>query len=1253
MNTSHESHSPARHVPRLAMDWMAETPEALYRRVDGAMVFADISGFTALSERLAARGRIGAEELVETLSRVFTWMLDAAALRGGQLIKFGGDALLILFDDRDTGGDAARQAAAAAVEMRAALRRAADIRTSVGRLKLGVSIGVHAGSFDYFLVGHPHRELVALGPGVTTVLQAENTAVAGEILLSPAAAAALPARATTAAAEGHRRLLWRTPPVEPVGRHARVNDREAAIGLLPRILFASLDGIRPDPGHRIATISFMRFSGTDELLADRGPERLALRLDQTLRIAQSAFEDEDVALLCVDGDKDGGKLFVSSGVPVTSEDDEGRMLRAAHTIMAAEPPLPMQIGINRGHVFAAEVGSSRRAGFSAMGDTTNTAARICAKAQPGEILVHPAVLEHARTLYDTEPVGPFTFKGKRQPQLLYRLGDEIGPRDPDEVDELPLIGRSDELARILEAAQIRHGRGATIEVLGPVGVGKTRLITETVLALPALPTISMHAEPYGAASYRVFRDPIRTVLDVERGEQAAMAKALRTRLAQIAPQLDDVAALIGDVAQVEIEPSEAVRAILPAHRGDRIADAVIELLAAAHPDGLVLVMEDAQWADPSSSALLTRIAAEACRRPWLILISQRDPEGGVEVAEPDLHIELEPLTDDAVRTLAVVMTEAAPLRPDELALVVARADGSPLFAREMIRAGQELGSLDAVPSSLQGAVAAQVDVLDPVTRRALSYASVLGRSFRGSVFSELLGAEGVVLSEQTRDRLARFLTVDDEDRWQFRHAVLSEVVYDGLGYNLRARLHLDAGSAVERLSADRAADADTLALHFSRGGSHDRAYEYAVLAAERSEAAFASMAAASQLTLALDSARRIRLPAADVRGLWMRLATARENAGMLDGALDALRHAGRLRGTPVEDGHLWLRRADVRERMASYSPALRDGARARAAVEGLISAEAQTVRARGLALTARVRMRQEKAAPALALGRQAVAAAEACGDRWAIAQAESVLVWAQLVTGRQDLATTSGQHALSLFRELDDANGQARMANNLGGLAYYDGDWTTTVGLYRQAIEAYTRAGDVTNAQLSAANLGEMLVNQERLDEAEPVLAEARRSLRAAGHGWGAPWADLHYGRLLVRRGQLDQAQEIFRGCIADYRSSGSADSVYEASIYLGWSLVRAGRPEEALTALEESALDEASLLDATAAHVWALALAALGRDLEAAESLREGLALARDKGLDYDVAQMLVTANDFGLADLGEVNEAEAIFERLGVQTA
>ena len=90
-----------RHVPELAQQWQAETPDELWRQVDGTLCFADISGFTALAERLAQRGRVGGEELVETLSRVFSQMLDVVELRGGSLLKFGGDALLLFFQGPD------------------------------------------------------------------------------------------------------------------------------------------------------------------------------------------------------------------------------------------------------------------------------------------------------------------------------------------------------------------------------------------------------------------------------------------------------------------------------------------------------------------------------------------------------------------------------------------------------------------------------------------------------------------------------------------------------------------------------------------------------------------------------------------------------------------------------------------------------------------------------------------------------------------------------------------------------------------------------------------------------------------------------------------------------------------------------------------------------------------------------------------------------------------------------------------------
>ena len=145
-------------------------------------MFVDVSGFTALSERLAQRGKVGAEQLTDVLNSVFGTMLGLAAARGGSLLKFGGDALFLLF----TGPGHAVQAACATVEMRTALAATATTPGPAGRLRLRMSVGVHTGEVDLFLVGSSHRELVIVGPATTAVASMEAAASAGQILHRPA-----------------------------------------------------------------------------------------------------------------------------------------------------------------------------------------------------------------------------------------------------------------------------------------------------------------------------------------------------------------------------------------------------------------------------------------------------------------------------------------------------------------------------------------------------------------------------------------------------------------------------------------------------------------------------------------------------------------------------------------------------------------------------------------------------------------------------------------------------------------------------------------------------------------------------------------------------------------------------------------------------------------------------------------------------------------------------------------------------------
>ena len=151
-------------IPRLTLEWLRDEPETSWREVEGTLAFIDISGFTAMSERLSGLGRAGAEEVTEVMNATFAALLGVAYAQGGGLLKFGGDALLLLYD----GEEHARRAARAAFEMRRTLRAIGRPRTSAGAIQLKMHAGLHSGRFQFFLVGESHRELLIAGPAAST-----------------------------------------------------------------------------------------------------------------------------------------------------------------------------------------------------------------------------------------------------------------------------------------------------------------------------------------------------------------------------------------------------------------------------------------------------------------------------------------------------------------------------------------------------------------------------------------------------------------------------------------------------------------------------------------------------------------------------------------------------------------------------------------------------------------------------------------------------------------------------------------------------------------------------------------------------------------------------------------------------------------------------------------------------------------------------------------------------------------------------
>ncbi|GIU89335.1 MAG: hypothetical protein KatS3mg010_0434 [Acidimicrobiia bacterium] len=989
--------------------------------------------------------------------------------------------------------------------------------------------------------------------------------------------------------------------------------------------------------HRIATVAFLGFTGVDGLVAARGPEHVAIAVDQLVRTVQENVDDEGVAFLATDIDADGGKVILVSGVPGMQEDDEGRILRAARRIIDTPHELAIRIGINRGHVFAGEVGTPFRATYTVMGDTVNLAARLMSAAGPGEVYAAPDVLDRSRTRFHAVSLEPFTVKGKAEPVHAFAVGGETGTNASTLRDDLEFLGRDAELER-LRAAMLGDDpdNDRVVTVVGDPGIGKTRLVQEAIARLRDVAVLEIRAEPYAMATpYRALRDPVRSLLGVSRAGNDEMARATTAALERVAPHLVEFAPLLGDVVQVDIPSTLDVEAIDPRFRRDRLADVLIEVFEQLWTAGIVFVVDDAHWLDDASSHLLARISEATIDHRFALAVT-RQRSGGGFLPERGPTIDLGPLSDEFVSRLLLTATAATPLHPDEIDAVVARVAGNPLFLEEMVRAMRRSGSAHTLPETLEAVVGAQVDALPPLARNLLRYAAVLGRSFSVALADRVLAAEGVRLDAATTGDLAEFLEADGAQRYRFRHPMVRDVAYESLPYRRRRSLHLRAGEAAEALAGDDVEPvADVLSLHFSLAQEHAKTWRYACIAAARAKAAYANVEAATQYERALDAARR--LPDVDdaERGrLWEQLGDVRDLAGRYEAALDAYRRALRLSGPDrIRRAELLLKRARAREQGGAFSVALRDLTAGMRELEGLDSPRARAARARLLSYAALVYVAQERSREARSQAERAIIEARRVGELEALARALEVADYADFTLDGSSLGRRMLE-AVTIYEQLGEVAKQGAALANLGFLASNAGRWDEAVGWFTRARPLYERCGDLVGSAIVDSNLGEILVNQWRLHDAEPLLERASHVMRSAGYVEGAAYADMQLARVWCESGRLDEAQHLLKEVAAEFAALGKSASALEAAVVQAEVALRTADPFTALDLLadaERCAGHEAAQFTPRIAHVRVRALVAAGRLDDARRELRRGLAVARRRQLAVDEQMLSALEREVG----------------------
>ena len=1253
-------HVLAPYVARLVVEWMHDMPDVTYRSINGTAVFADVSGFTNLTERLARRGKVGAEEMGDVLNLLFEQLLAAAYEYGAGLVKWGGDAVLLLFD----GDRHAEMACRAAFDMQRVMSRIGRVQTSSGTVKLRMSIGVHSGDLDFLLVGSKFRELIITGPGATAVAQMEKIADATEIVISKSTAAMLAAVGAppTGDAKGDGVLLVSAPTVPRAPSRASVgHDVDLRDALDPSLREHLLDGL-VEPEHRNVTVAFIQLQGADELVRREGPEALTAAVTHFVDACEEAVVANGVTLLSSDICEDGAKVIIISGAPKSAGDDEARVLTAARSVIDAGGVLPVKAGVNSGRVFAGDFGPAYRRVYSVVGDSVNLAARLMGKAEPGQIVATPIVLDRSRTAFETTTMPPFAVKGKTEPIDAVLVGPIIQRRAATTKVALPLIGRDQELSTLVEAANdASQGKGRVVELIGPPGVGKSRLLEELVARTKAS-VLWADGDIYGTATpYQPMHRLLRHQLGVpEDAPPDEISGSLRELIEAAAPDLVPWLPLIGIVAGVDLPTTPEVETIDPEVRKERLEQVTSEALGGLLTDPTIFIFNDVHFMDEASVDLLRRLAADVEDRPWL-LVATRRPDS--DIFMPDVanvaSVELQPLDVAAAEQLVLLAMADSPLPSHRIEALIDRAAGNPLFLKELVAGANELGD-EALPDSIEGVVAARIDRLPRQRRRLLREASVLGMT----VDLELLDA--VLRAEESEDSvfagwddLAEFVVPADDGHIRFAHHLIRETAYEGLPYRRRAVLHARTADIIEQRAGPRAGDyAELLSVHSFRGERYHAAWEYSRLAGNLARERYANADAADSFRRAVTSSQHISSVAAvDVADVCEALADVCVDLGEFDAAESALRLAReRARQDPIRFGRLHLKTAAQRHLTGRYPDGLRWISRGRRLLEPLAERPALELRAKHAELYANIRYAQGRYREAISWAQQATAEAVACGDRHTQARALEIQNAAAAVSGRP-VDADRARESLELYAELGDVRGLARAHIALGMFAYFVGKWDEALWHYAASEEAYLKAGRRFDAAICWANQAEIFIDQQRLAEAELVLQKAMREWRGAKAVALIPFGNYLLGRVAARTGRFLEAFELFASARRDYVALGEAHEVLTIDALTAECHLLADQPEQALE-LATKTLSETRQMDGVdnavplLERVRGAALVSLGDRERGSQALRASLAAAEQRDAGHEVAASLGALLSTG-AQVDDAERAAWALERDCLMTA
>jgi class 3 adenylate cyclase/tetratricopeptide (TPR) repeat protein len=526
----------------------------------------------------------------------------------------------------------------------------------------------------------------------------------------------------------------------------------------------------------------------------------------------------------------------------------------------------VRIGISTGRLVVGMVGGSDRQELLALGPATNLAARLQSEAPAGGIYVDAATANRIRGTFSLRSRPMMRIKGFDEPIIMYEvLGrSDTGPFTLAATSvgglKVPFIGREDVVADIAAEmlAALHNSRFHAVTVQGEIGIGKSRLLQEALekldnermLRVQMVAQYALRAKPYNLLKdYLTKFCQLNDAMSADEVCQQIVQQIVNT---WNDPSAADVAALMGYMAGYGFEDNAFVRSSDGSPIAHRHIARYIRGITSEGRQPLVLVIDNVQWADPESIALLNYLLRDLRDYPFLLLAAARNDLGDqhpdyLKDIQPHRRLVLERLSPEITRRLAEAILRPIDRVPAHIiAPIVERADGNPLFVLEFLGMLLDNGvffkgkdgswrfnlvlydsTYRNLPAGLIEVVQSRFDDLSPETRYVLQLAAVTGQTFWRDILEEITGKDqGAVLELLvqrgiiTRDSDSHF---EGESQYRFRHSLYRDVAYEMLPRAKRENYHRLVARWLTTRIAGKPDYFAILADQFEAGSEHEAA----------------------------------------------------------------------------------------------------------------------------------------------------------------------------------------------------------------------------------------------------------------------------------------------------------------------------------------------------------------------------------------------------------------------------------------------